>query len=62
MKRMWLATLHIPRPEEQVAEEPQPDLQAPGLRRPPRWGLTVMEEAVREVEQEAAAVEEEEEE
>lgn len=58
---MWLATLHIPRQEEQGAEEPQPALQAPGLREPPRWGLTVMEVAAREVEQEAAAAVEEEE-
>ena len=56
---MWLATLHIPRLEELVVEEPQPAPQAPGLQQLLWWGLTVMEEAAREVEQEAAAGEEE---
>lgn len=53
-----LATLHIPRREEREAEEPQPALQARGLRQPPPWGSAVMEEAVRGAEQDATAEEE----
>lgn len=56
---MWLATLHIPRQEQQEAVEPQLALQALGLRQPPQWGLTVTEVTAREVEQEAATGEEE---